>query len=161
MIVPAETKRRQDVMTKVRLGTVIRGTMLESDLIPAFLDELERLDPERAASYWDEIPEDPGNGWWDSDEASWMLEELFDVLSEYTPPYCYFGALEGDGSDYGFWIDWDALQDAIAEGEVLRVEDLSEVPEDYEGLVLHRSDHGNLTLYECAYGDFMEIWAVV
>lgn len=146
---------------KVRLGTVIRGTMLESDLIPAFLDELERLDPERASSYWDEIPDDPDNDWWDSDEAAWMLEELFDALSEYAPPYCYFGALEGDGSDYGFWIDRDALRDAIAEGAVLRVEDLAEVPERYEGLVLHENDHGNLTLYKCTNGDFVELWSVV
>jgi len=152
-------------MTKVYLGTVIHGTMREEDLIPAFLDELERLDPKRASSYWDEIPEealeDPENDWWDSDEASWMLEELFDVLNEFAPPYVYFGANEGDGSDYGFWIDRYALQEAIENGEVLRVEDLSEVPADYEGLVLHENDHGNLTLYECASGNFVEIWSVV
>ena len=44
-------------MTNVRLGTVIHGTMREEDLIPAFLEELEELDPEKASSYWDEIPE--------------------------------------------------------------------------------------------------------
>ena len=149
-------------MTKVRLGTVVRGTMLEEDLIPAFLDELERLDPKRASSYWDEIPEDPDSDWWDSDEASWMLEELFDVLSEYAPPFVYFGANEGDGSDYGFWIDHHSLQDAIAEGEVLYVEDLSEVPEDYQGLVLEENDHGNRTLWSFSTKEAPEeLWAVV
>src|SRR5690606_12065786 len=104
---------------------------------------------------------DQENDWWDSEEASWMLEELFDVLDEYAPPYVYFGANEGDGSDYGFWIDQQALQEAIENGEVLRVEDLSEVPADYEGLILHENDHGNLTLYECASGNFVEIWSIV
>jgi len=41
------------------------------------------------------------------------------------------------------------------------VEDLSEVPADYEGLVLHENDHGNLTLYECTNEEFAELWAVV
>ena len=152
-------------MAKVYLGTVIHGTMREEDLIPAFLDELERLNPERAASYRNEIPEealeDPENDWWSSEEAYWVLEELFEALDEYAPPYVYFGANEGDGSDYGFWIDRYSLQEAIENDEVLRVEDLSEVPADYEGLVLHESDHGNLTLYECASGNFVEIWSVV
>ena len=153
-------------MTKVRLGTVIHGTMREEDLIPAFLNELEMLDPDRAASYLEKIPagalEDPENDWWGSGKALWMLDELFDVLNEYAPPYCYFGALEGDGSDYGFWIDRNSLREAIAEGEVIHVEDLSEVPEDYEGLVLEENDHGNLTLWKFSpQKDPEELWSVV
>jgi len=160
-----KSKGGQDVMTKVRLGTVIHGTMREEDLVPAFLDELEMLDPERAASYRENIPEeafeDPEHDWWSSGKALWLVEELFDVLNEYAPPFVYFGANEGDGSDYGFWVDRFSLQQAIADGEVLRVEDLSEVPADYEGLLLVENDHGNLTLYECASGNLVEIWSVV
>jgi len=152
-------------MTKVHLGTVIHATMREEDLIPAFLEELKMLDPERAAYYLERIPaealEDEDHIWWQTGEALWMVEELFDVLNEYAPPYVYFGANEGDGSDYGFWIDRQVLTEAIENGEVLHVEDLSEVPADYEGLVLHENDHGNLTLYECTNEDFVEIWSVV
>src|SRR5690606_12912913 len=124
-------------MTKVRLGTVSHGTMREEDLIPAFLNELEELDPERASSYWDEIPEsaieDPDHDWWSSEEALWILEELFDVLNEYAPPYCYFGALEGDGSDYGFWIDRYAFEEALENGEIMKVDELpNSAPEGYE-----------------------------
>src|SRR5690606_15513977 len=163
-----QQKRRQEEarrMTRVRLGTVIHGTLREEDLVPAFLEELKTLDPDRAASYFERIPaealEDEDHIWWQTGEALWMVEELFDVLNEYAPPYVYFGANEGDGSDYGFWIDRTALTEAIENGEVLRVEDLSEVPADYEGLVLHENDHGNLTLYECTSGTFVEIWSVV
>src|SRR5690606_37524331 len=138
-------------MTRVRLGTVIHGTLRTEHLILAFLEELEAIDRDRADSFWERIPaeafEDLENEWWSSEEAYWILEELFDVLNEFAPPFTYFGALEGDGSDFGFWIDRFSLEEAIADGEVLRVEDLSEVPADYDGLLLVENDHGNLTLY--------------
>ena len=152
-------------MTRVRLGTVIHGTLRTEHLILAFLEELEAIDRDRADSFWERIPaeafEDLENEWWSSEEAYWILEELFDVLNEFAPPFTYFGALEGDGSDFGFWIDRFSLEEAIADGEVLRVEDLSEVPADYEGLLLVENDHGNLTLYERAGGNLSEIWSVV
>ena len=153
-------------MTKVRLGTVSHGTMRAEDLIPAFLEELEELDPERASSYWDEIPEEavenPESDWWDSEEALWILEELFDVLNEFAPPYCYFGALEGDGSDYGFWIDRFSLEEAIANGEVLRMDEIPDsVPEGYEYIAVV-TDHGNITLYHRSEdGALHEVWSVV
>src|SRR5690606_1963818 len=163
-----QQKRRQEEarrMTRVRLGTVIHGTLRTEDLVPAFLEELKALDPDRAAYYVERIPaealEDEDHIWWQTGEAMWMVEELFDILNEYAPPFCYFGSLEGDGSDFGFWIDRFSLEEAIENGEVLRVEDLSEVPSDYEGMVLHESDHGNLTLYERTSGNFVEIWSVV
>lgn len=152
-------------MTKVRLGTVIHGTLRTEHLILAFLEELEVLDRDRAHSFWGRIPaeafEDLDHEWWSSEEAYWLLEELFDTLNDYALPFTYFGALEGDGSDFGFWIDREALKEAIADGEVLRVEDLSEVPSDYEGLFLVENDRGNLTLYERAGGNLVEIWSVV
>lgn len=44
----------------------------------------------------------------------------------------------------------------------LKVSDLSEVPEEYEGEILHVNDHGNVTLYvqdDC--GDLTEIGSIV
>ena len=42
-----------------------------------------------------------GDYW--SEQASDDLYQLFDILDSIAPEGCYFGALEGDGSCYGFW----------------------------------------------------------
>ena len=94
-------------------------------------------------------------------EGSDLVEAFFDALNEYAPPYCYFGANEGDGSDYGFWPCIDQMEDDARGGELLKVSDTSEVPEDYEGLVMDVNDHGNVTLYSVAGGKFTEVWGCV
>ena len=153
-------------MTRVRLGSVIHGTLRTEHLILAFLEELEAIDRDRADSFWGRIPaeafEDLENEWWSSEEAYWILEELFDLLNEFAPPYCYFGALEGDGSDFGFWIDRWALEEAIANGEVLKVSELpNSVPEEYEYVAVV-NDYGDVTLYHRSEdGALHEVWSVV
>lgn len=86
------------------IGSWSHGTMREEDLIPSFLDLLGQLDPERrtqveadnADILVDE--EDRGEDW--EEQASMFLnEDLFNILNEYAPPFFYFGANEGDGSD--------------------------------------------------------------
>lgn len=42
-----------------------------------------------------------GDYW--QDQADDDTFELFDILDSIAPEGCYFGALEGDGSCYGFW----------------------------------------------------------
>lgn len=60
-----------------------------------------------------------------------------------------YGDLDGPG---GFNVD---------DFDGLRVSDLSEVPDDYTGEVLHVNDHGNMTLYACTDGECSEVWSVV
>ena len=47
------------------------------------------------------------DGWREGDywleQADEDTHELFDILDAISPEGCYFGALEGDGSCYGFW----------------------------------------------------------
>jgi hypothetical protein len=97
-----------------RLGTVIAGTMRIEDLIPAFLDELERIDPFEAASLAEEfadllarVADAPDTATrasvFASDDAAALLEALFDALDERAPDGAYFGAHPGDGADFGFW----------------------------------------------------------
>ena len=69
--------------------------------------------------------EDEDAEWWHSEDAGYLLEELTDLLNEHAPAFTYFGAHEGDGADFGFWIDWDAIAYAARDAEVLLVEDLS------------------------------------
>lgn len=86
-------------------GTVIHGTMRPQDLIPAFLDCLQELDPAAYAAI-DGVPDDSwdDDSWfWESDDAAWLIEELFDALDAAAPEGYYFGAHPGDGADYGFW----------------------------------------------------------
>lgn len=94
------------------IGSISHGTHRTQDLIPAFLDAIETYAPSHYESLmvapFSFIPahvEDEGDDseWWDSEEAQWKLDELFDILSEHAPDGCYFGAHEGDGSDFGFW----------------------------------------------------------
>ncbi len=90
--------------------------------------------------------------------ASEIVNELMDALTEFAPPYAYFGAHPGDGADYGFWLSED--MDGAFDG--LRVNDTWEVPRDYRGEVLHVNDHGNITLYVSnGRGKLREVWGLV
>ena len=86
-------------------GSVCSGSLRDRDLISAFADELRRLqgvlEPSElvgrcraALEGADEIAED---------EASALLDELFDALDALAPEGHYFGAHPGDGVDFGFW----------------------------------------------------------
>ena len=39
----------------------------------------------------------------DQEAAGYVVESLFDLLDDLAPEGHYFGATEGDGSDFGFW----------------------------------------------------------
>ena len=91
-------------MTDVAHGTVSHGTMRAEDLIPAFLDALAEHD----MAAHDAIRDEYGHSWeddwdYDSEDAEFMLEALFDALNNIAPEGTYFGSHPGDGCDYGFW----------------------------------------------------------
>ena len=142
--------------TKQIIGTVSHGTMREGDLIPAFLDALQELDEPRALELRKEWADCQST----EEECEFLNETLFDTLNEYAPPYCYFGAHPGDGSDYGFWPVEDLEQSVKDDGELV-VSDLCGVDDATAGYVLHVSDHGNATLYLAQDGKLTEVWGVV
>ena len=158
--------------TQFELGTVIHATMRPQDLVPAFLDKLHSLEPETHARLLTDFrcialsDDDP---WWDSEDCAHFLnEDLFDALNNCAPDYVYFGSHEGDGSDFGFWINWEAVEEAIHGGELLQVNDrnknslkMHEILDRYVGMWIHINDHGNATLYNRENGKDTEIWAVV
>jgi hypothetical protein len=98
-------------MVNNETGSLIHGTHRPQDLIPAFLEEVRNRDPGHyegfMATPFGPIPahamEDEDAEWWMSEDAAYLLEELFDILDEAAPEGYRFGAHEGDGSDFGYW----------------------------------------------------------
>ncbi len=150
-------------MKYTNIGSISSGTMREQDLIPCFLDALREFDEKRSKNIEHEIQDTLWEAWVNGADPSDVLgailnEDLFGALDEHSPPYFYFGAHEGDGSDYGWWFSEDSV-DATFEG--LKVDDLSEVPDDYSGEVLVTTDHGNLSLYLAnGKGNLEELWGI-
>jgi len=162
------------------IGSISHATMRPRDLIPCFADELEWLVKESASKHTgtltpqfsdhldiirecrelteqDYESEDPET----IERIGCILnEDLFYALNEYSPEYCYFGSHPGDGSDYGFWIDHEAINEAIADHELLKVDDLANAPLDFNGPILVVNDHGNATFY-APQVEYKEVWSVV
>lgn len=96
---------RDDVGRKyLPLGTISHGTMVPKHLARNWLRAIRRIDPITAdslQSQYDQLNED--------DITEFVYENIFDTLQDYCAPYTSFGAHEGDGSDYGIWIDHDLL----------------------------------------------------
>ena len=98
--------------TEQYIGSISHGTLRTCDLIPAFLDAVEQFAPAhyealmvQPFSFIPAYVQDEGEDseWWNSDEAAEKLEQLTTILDENAPEGTYFGAHEGDGSDFGFW----------------------------------------------------------
>ena len=145
------------------IGSVSSATMRTEDLIPSFLWEADLLrltKDERKAirgiqSRVDRAGSD--DAYWQDEVSSFDLEELFDILGAHSLPYFSFGAHEGDGADYGWWLS-ESFEDDF---DGLRVSDLSEVPGGHSGEVLLVNDHGNMSLYVFSRGRRRELWGIV
>ncbi len=99
-------------INKVEVGTLIHGTLRDEDLLQAFADELARIDIKR----FDEVIKPDAHLFAESanltteeivealgEDVTDVINDLMDALNEYAPYGYYFGSIEGDGSDFGFW----------------------------------------------------------
>ena len=160
------------------MGSISSGTMRLEDLIPCFTSELSSLSRQPGivsakqrkehAKLVREIEAriDADSDYYDSDSADSDLEQLFDALGEYSGPYFYFGSHPGDGADYGWFLSQESLDEDIHDGVVFVEDDCDrhgyqDAPRKYRGLVLHVSDHGNMTLYRQTSRARHEIWGVI
>ena len=156
-------KRRPSTL---RLGSVSHGTMRPEDLIPPFLWECSRIRLSHAErdtvrgiarefhTFPDDFDIDAVNAAW-REQMDDALTSLFDILNAHCPDFCTFGAQEGDGSDYGVWVSWDALDD----GDVFKGE--REHAAKSDRYTLEVNDHGNATLYRRAGNRWVECWSAV
>lgn len=164
------------------IGSISSGTLRQEDLIPAYVSAVEDLIDAIATNAPTDLESQQEHvqtskrltdmlaaiekrqeeeGYYDSEAADFDAEELTETLNEFCPQYTYFGSHEGDGADIGVWVSWDSLEDDARFGEVLKIDDTSEIPADYRGYALHVNDHGNATLYNVTDAGNEEVWAVV
>jgi len=141
------------------IGSISHGTLRSEDLLDTYTSELgwqirrngdyySANHDERDAinaileSANEECYDDDGEYVEDSDVIDWHLEQLSDALETFAGPYCYFGAHYGDGSDFGFWPSYDAIEElpAISDNSL-------EAIQEHEGDVRYVNDHGNVTVY--------------
>jgi hypothetical protein len=158
-------------MTQFQLGSISTGTLRTEDLLPAFADTLE----DRGSTYesspdmWDSIRKyrslidqnmlDMINLTSECVLAKLINETLFDALNELCPPFVYFGTHPGDGSDFGFWPDRDAIQEAIDPTSCLvRINANGDYVLEEDGVIVQVSDHGNVTVMDLERN---VIWSVV
>jgi len=144
------------------IGTVSYGTMREEDLISAFLCEcasirLNKSERKAVNDIKKRAYAGDTESYYNSEDANDDCMELFALLDAYCPAYCYFGAREGDGCDYGCWPMID-----IAIEELPTIQDATR---HYRGYMVNISDHGNMTLYNRVsfghgYKD-IEVWGIV
>ena len=147
------------------IGSISHGTLRTEDLLSAFISELE-WQTARNGLYFSS-PEnfgerdkltniigeaqdcfsDDGNTIAEDkeDEASELVNEIQDALNSFAGPYCYFGAHEGDGSDFGYWPDMSAIEDLPAYDGTDEAQDAGE-GNDFRVV----NDHGNVEIYSAS-----------
>ena len=167
---------------QIQLGTVIEGTLKNEDLLEAFSYELDAIRTNsKGQTYHYKLVFDAQNRWYRDDgsderedDIPELINELIDAINEYRLPYTYFGTLEGDGADFGWWIDFDNMNESINESTTkdLRATGTLNDEESWiqecscqendcigkHGFIVHVNDHGNVTLMDHNRKD---AWAVV
>lgn len=109
---------------------VSTDTLRLEDLLPKYWQTAEQLaqladrpaliNPGTFASLERLVGEDSREADWNDEEACQLLEDLTDTLQDVAPVGFYFGASEGDGACFGFWLneDWaEALETLGLDGD--------------------------------------------
>ena len=137
-------------MAEFQLGSISTGTLRTQDLLEAFHSTIAASGTPPA------LAED---GYIDGGEpysAGELLEVYTEQLESLCPPFVYFGTLEGDGADFGFWVDWDRLNEARQNIGMASESDEEILKED--NVIVQVSDHGNVTVMDMERNI---IWSVV
>jgi len=143
-------------MTVFQLGSISTDTLLIEDIFPAYLDQLDKLSPNSPLSkeVWAYMET---GALLEEHENAWGIVEQIDLLlNELCPPFVYFGALEGDGADFGFWPDMDGLRDATGDGSFEQVFGEHELSE--HGIIINVTDHSEFVVMDMERN---VLWSVV
>lgn len=137
-------------MHKATVGSISTGTPKIDDLLEAFGWELQhnsdateahmnlaREARELAHAYaFAEHDETIDK----ADRANDLCNALIHALQELAPPYCYFGSIDGDGADFGYWPSMEAIEELPR----IQMVDGEDVPAEDHCYV---NDHGNVTVF--------------
>ena len=154
-------------MAQFQLGSISTGTLRTLNLLEAFASEAEARcgDMATKAVSTARIYLDP-DAIVDDEQAQETLDELRFLLEDSCPPFVYFGTHPGDGADFGFWVDWDKLEEARQYIKIFpneqperpnNLEPDDEYLRDYNVMV-QVSDHGNVTVMDMERN---VLWSVV
>ena len=138
------------------LGTIIQATMLEEDVIPALLDELESVAPQEAAEVRENYSEEIA-----ANDPDFCWTTLFDILQEHAPPYTYVGAHPGDGSDYGVWVSTEKIDEDLEDGDTDKLQSFvrgQRMPKGSKYVVMIDASGDYIALFDGVSGN--EIWSV-
>ena len=158
-------------LTLATTGSISHGTLRTEDLLSAFSSELD-WQFRRNGNYFS-LPENREKGHKihelcgdcqdqyeedsetlkDLDVADELIESLSNALEQFAPVYCYFGAHEGDGSDFGFWPSMSEIEELPVYEDT---DAAKEAGEENDFRVVN--DHGNVTVYSA---DGVEIIGIV
>ena len=125
-------------MREIQLGSVSTGTLRTEDLIDALSGEIKYLEIPNAQKILSEANEITD---FDTENASFILEEMFEKLNEYAPPHMQFGSHDSDGANFGWWTtDFENCHTlSIDQGKFVDTEC---------GLYVEVNDHGSMTVKE-------------
>ena len=141
-------------METLSIGSISRGTLRNQDLAQAIYDALLSTGAHSKLELLMVELHDVAQGDDDTESASEIVCDGIEELQSHCPPFCYAGMHQGDGSDLGIWPDFEAIDSAIAEGDLVKIDDLSDLDSlavselNGANMAVLVNDHGNVTLYE-------------
>jgi hypothetical protein len=153
-------------MFKPQIGTVSHGTLRIRDLTHALVGELEYLNHDsdlvaRINEKIDQMSEDELEVYWKSEDANFDLDDLYDELNFGNDlPYVYFGSHEGDGSDIGWWILWEAIEEDIIDGLVVETEDIKHGLSCKQHFLLKEDTANTFYFYNEDYDSYSKEWTI-
>ena len=124
------------------IGSISHGTLRPEDLYESFLDCALRLADEKQIddpTLLERVKDIESFVCLSGEERMEAITALEDILNEMALPYTYFGAHEGDGSDFGFWPSWGELDD------LTKYDDFPATLPDDDFMMVN--DHGNVSVY--------------
>jgi hypothetical protein len=146
------------------IGEVSSGSHKLSDQFKAVLEFAQRF--RRLSMDFDKAVTNATQHWvcdFDANSKNSYLAhiDLMDALQTVCPPFCYFGANEGDGSSIGVWVSDDAIDEALRNKTMVKVDswlDVYGVSPTYDWVL----DVGKYGLYQKLFrlenGMRVQVW---